>query len=193
MKSWDYSRTKNLSPSGAARNWPNQRIPAVTNFRFRHTPATTASPTFASVLPLNLIVPLSVPDAAIPAYQIHRARACAVNVTDIGRDAVDVTVVLEADATTELRLSVALPAAAVALPVKVSVHTTAPALVTEGALQDAMNPFGNPDATLIVDPTALPATANPPIAVPVTVTVAVPSDCIVTDTGATASLMAGAC
>jgi hypothetical protein len=104
-----------------------------------------------------------------------------------------VTVVAAADATRELRLSVALPAAAVPLPVNVSVQTTAPALVTEGALHDAVNPFGIPDATLIVDPAAPLATVNPPNGVPVTVTVAVPRDNIETDPGATASLIAGAC
>lgn len=116
-----------------------------------------------------------------------------VSVTDSETVAVDVTVVEAADATWELRVSVALPAAAVELPVNVSVQTTAPALVTVGALHDAVNPFGNPDATLIEDPAAPLATVNPPNGVPVTVTVAVPSDNIDTDPGATASLIAGAC
>jgi len=60
---------------------------------------------------------------------------------------------------------------AAGLPVKVSVHTTAPALVTEGALHDAVNPFGNPDWTPIDDPAALLATVNPLNGVAVTVTV----------------------
>jgi hypothetical protein len=104
-----------------------------------------------------------------------------------------VTVLPLADTTWELRLSVALPAAAAGLPVKVSVHTTAPALVTEGALHDAVNPFGNPDWTPIDDPAALLATVNPLNGVAVTVTVDVPSDCIDTDPGATTSATVGVC
>jgi hypothetical protein len=102
-------------------------------------------------------------------------------------------VVEVADDTKALRLSVELPAPALELPFSVSVHTTAPAGVKVGALQDAVNPFGKPDAMLMVDPAAPLATVNPPNGVPVTVKVAVPRDCIDTDPGATASLIAGAC
>jgi len=88
--------------------------------------------------------------------------------------------------------SVDVPAAADELPVNVSVHTTAPAAFTEAALQLAVIPFGNPDATLMVEPAAPLATAVPPTGVAVTCTVVDPSDCIAA-AGAAVSVKFGPC
>jgi hypothetical protein len=88
--------------------------------------------------------------------------------------------------------SVAVPAAAVELPVSVSVQTTAPAEVTDAELQLAVTPFGSPDATLMLDPAAPLATAAPPAGVAATVTMVEPADCIEAAVGVTASVKPGA-
>jgi len=85
-----------------------------------------------------------------------------------------------------------VPATADELPVNVNVHTTAPAEFIRGVLKAAVNPFGNPEATLIVDPAA-DAAVIPPTGVAVTVTVAVERACTETLAGETVSKMPGAC
>lgn len=82
---------------------------------------------------------------------------------------------------------------AVGLPVSVRVEVTAPPAVRVGVLQVPVNPFGKPEATLMVDPAAPLATVNPPTGVAVTVTEAVPRDCIEIEAGAAVSLIPGAC
>jgi hypothetical protein len=116
-----------------------------------------------------------------------------VSVTYTGTAAAAVYVVPAADTTCALKLSEDVPATAVGLPVNVSFETTAPAEFTVGVLHVPVNPFGNPDATLMLDPAAPFATVTPPTGVAVTVNVAVPSDCIEIEAGATASLIPGAC
>ena len=94
--------------------------------------------------------------------------------------------------TLALRPSVEVPATAVALPASVIVHTTAPPELTVGALKDAVNPFGNPEATVMLDPAPPAATVIPPTGVAVTVTVEDDRDCIETDAGDEASVIPGA-
>ena len=78
-----------------------------------------------------------------------------------------------------------LPAAAVELPVSVSVQTTAPDEFTAGALHVVVKPLGSPEATEIVAPAAPVCTTIPPVGVAVTKTVVVESDCTETEAGAT--------
>jgi hypothetical protein len=89
--------------------------------------------------------------------------------------------------------SVAVPAAAVELPVRVSVHITAPAVFTDAELQLAVIPFGRPDTTLMLEPAAPLATAAPPAGVAVTFTVVELSDCIDAAVGEAARVKFGAC
>jgi len=77
--------------------------------------------------------------------------------------------------------------------VSVSVHTTAPAVVTPGALQAAVNPFGNPEATLMLAPAAPLAAVTPPKPVAVTVNFAVAKLCMEAEAGDTANVIPGAC
>jgi len=74
------------------------------------------------------------------------------------------------------RFRVDVPAAAVALPVSVSVHAMVPAEVREGALQVAVKPLGNPEVRVTVDPAAAAFAATPPTGVAVTVAVVVASE-----------------
>lgn len=119
------------------------------------------------------------------------------------------------DTTCASRFSVDVPAAAFELPVSFSVHVTAPADVKLAALQVAVKPAGKPETTLMLGALLavvlaeaksatgssfcagvriplLPAIANPPIGVAVTVTVAVASDCTGTDPGEAASVIPAA-
>jgi hypothetical protein len=89
--------------------------------------------------------------------------------------------------------SVDVPAAAAELPTKVSVQTTAPADVTVGLLEDTVNPLGNPDIRLRLDPVAPAAARTPPTGVAVTVAVAVEVDGTEIDCGDTLSFTPGAC
>jgi hypothetical protein len=98
-----------------------------------------------------------------------------------------------ADFNIALKLSEEVEATAAGLPVSVRVQTTVPAAFTDGALHVAVIPVGNPEATPIVDPAALLATVSPPTGVPVTVSAAVPSDCIDIDAADAVNLIAGAC
>ena len=84
-------------------------------------------------------------------------------------------------------VNVVVPAVAVELPVKVSVHRTAPEEFTVGLLQDAVKPFGNPEATLITEPVAPAASTNDPVGVAVTTAVVAESDCTEIDAGETPS------
>ena len=65
---------------------------------------------------------------------------------------------------------------ALALPVRVSVLTTAPAEVILGALHKAVMPLGNPEAMLRLDPLAPASATTAPCGVSVTVAVAVERD-----------------
>ena len=69
------------------------------------------------------------------------------------------------------RLRVDVPAMALALPVSVNVRNRIPAEVIPGAPHEAVIPFGNPEAMLILDQPALPISTAPPKGAPVTVTV----------------------
>jgi hypothetical protein len=93
--------------------------------------------------------------------------------------------VLEVNA--PVRLSVDVPAMALALPVSVSARNRVPADVTPGAPHAAVIPFGNPEAMLRVDQPALVTKTAPPQGVAVTVTVAVETDVIDSVCGDTAN------
>jgi len=116
-----------------------------------------------------------------------------VAVTVSGMLALAVTAAPVAGATFAARLRVAAPAVALEPPFSVSVHTTLPAAVRLGALHAATIPLGNPAAIVMVDPAAPAAGFSPPVGVAVTVAVALPIDCIDTETGETASVIPGAC
>ena len=88
---------------------------------------------------------------------------------------------------TPVRLSVDVPATALALPVSVSTRNRVPADVTLGAPHAAVMPFGNPEAMLMVDQPALGTKTAPPQGVAVTVTVAVERDVIHSVCGDTAN------
>lgn len=119
--------------------------------------------------------------------------AGAVSVTVIGTLALAAYAAPVFAVTFALRLSVADPAAAVELPVSVSVHTTAPVEFTLGELHEAVNPFGSPEATLMLDPAAPLAAVSPPTGTAVTVTLAVDRDCTATEVGEAASVIPAAC
>jgi hypothetical protein len=93
--------------------------------------------------------------------------------------------VLEVNA--PVRLSVDVPAMALALPVSVSTRNRVPADVRPGAPHAAVIPFGNPEAMLRVDQPALVTKTAPPQGVAVTVTVAVERDVIHSVCGDTAN------
>jgi hypothetical protein len=105
-----------------------------------------------------------------------------------------------------VRPSVDAPATALELPASVSIQAIEPPGVTPGALKAAVNPFGKPEATLMLAPPVpvvpepdaatipsnvprppvcpayslkvpLAVAARPPTGVAVTVSVAVESDC----------------
>jgi hypothetical protein len=76
------------------------------------------------------------------------------------------------------RLRVDVPAVALALPVRINVRNKTPADVIPVALQEAVIPFGNPEAMLILDQPALAARTAPPKGAAVTVTVADEVDAI---------------
>jgi len=116
-----------------------------------------------------------------------------VSVTVMGTVDVAVNACPVTDMIWALRPSVDEPATALALPVSVSVHATVPAEVRLGLPHAAVNPLGNPEAMPMLDPAALLATAAPPIGVAVTVTAAVPRDCIETETGEAASVNPADC
>ena len=75
-------------------------------------------------------------------------------------------------------LRVPLLAMAAVVPVRVSVHWTAPAEVTVGRLQEEVMPFGKPEMMLTDAPVAPVGTVTPPTGLAVTVSVAVPIDAI---------------
>jgi hypothetical protein len=75
-----------------------------------------------------------------------------------------------------VRFRVEVPAAAVALPVSVSVQATVPAAVRDGELQLAVKPLGNPEARVMVDPAAAVLATTPPTGVAVTVAVVLASE-----------------
>jgi hypothetical protein len=120
-------------------------------------------------------------------------RAGGVNVTVTGTEAVAEKAAPVMEATFALRLSVDDPAARLELPVSVKVHDTVPDAFRTGALHEAESPLGKPEATLILDPAALPAAVKPPTGVAVTVTWAVDNDCMEMDAGEAARMMPGAC
>jgi hypothetical protein len=84
-------------------------------------------------------------------------------------------------------LRVDVPAMALALPVSVNVRNKVPADVTPGAPQEAVIPFGNPEAMLMVDQPALVTKTAPPRGAAVTVTVADERDGIESVCGDTAN------
>ena len=79
-------------------------------------------------------------------------------------------------------LSEPVEAIAFAQPVRVSVQETDPETdpdeFNDAALQVAVTPVGNPEATLMDDPVAPAGRTTPPVGVTVTTAVAVASDCI---------------
>lgn len=83
-------------------------------------------------------------------------------------------------------------ATALALPLSVKVHDTAPVAANCGPLHCAVTPFGNPDAAPILDPAAPLATVIPPFGVAVTVTCADASESIETETGEATNVTPGA-
>jgi hypothetical protein len=95
--------------------------------------------------------------------------------------------------TSALRPKVTVDAAALELPVRVSVQTAAPAELTLGAFHEAVIPLGRPEDTAIVEPAALLATVAPPTDVAVTVTVEVAKEFMLTDAGETARVTPAAC
>lgn len=114
-------------------------------------------------------------------------------VTESGTAATAAYVLPSVPTTCALKLNEDVLVTATGLPVSVRVEITAPAAVTVGVLHVPVNPFGNPEAMLMLDPAAPLGTFTPPNGVAVTVTVAVPSDGIAIETGAAASLIPGAC
>ena len=76
---------------------------------------------------------------------------------------------------------------ALALPVNVNVRNKVPVDVMPGAPQEAVIPFGNPEATLMVDQPALDTKTAPPRGAAVTVTVAEERDGIERVCGDTAN------
>jgi len=91
------------------------------------------------------------------------------------------------------RLSVAVPGAALALPVSVNVQEIAPDEFTLGALQVAVNPFGSPETKVMVDPEAPGGRTTPPAGFAVTMMVELASDCMDTEAGKAASVTPGSC
>lgn len=85
------------------------------------------------------------------------------------------------------RLRVDVDAIAFALPVSVSLETTAPVELTPGELQDAVIPFGNPDKMVMDEPFPPLAAAAPPTGVSVTVAVTAVADGIEIAWGETVS------
>ena len=116
-----------------------------------------------------------------------------VSVMVSGSAAAAVTAAPVAGATFAAMLSVVVPASALELPDSVRDQTTVPAAVRLGALHPAAMPLGRPAEMLMDDPAAPAAGFRPPTGVAVTVAVAVPSDCIETETGETTSVIPGAC
>ena len=92
--------------------------------------------------------------------------------------------VLEVNA--PVRLSVDVPAMALALPVSVNTRNRVPADVRPGAPHAAVIPFGNPEA-MMVDQPALDTKTAPPRGPAVTVTVADERDAIESVCGDTAN------
>lgn len=157
-------------------------------------------------LTLSVTAPLNVPFAAnviasiavLPGTTLTVLDAVAservggVNVTVSGTFVLAATVDPPFAATLAVNPSVAVPATAAGLPVSVRVHAAAPAAFTAAALQLAVTPFGNPDATLMLEPEPPLATTAPPTGVAVTVIVADPSDCIETAAGEAINVKLGA-
>jgi hypothetical protein len=61
-----------------------------------------------------------------------------------------------------LRLRVDGPAIALELPASDKTHDTTPDALTTGKPHDAVNPFGNPETKLMLDPAAPLGTLTPP-------------------------------
>jgi hypothetical protein len=151
--------------------------------------------------PLN--VPFAVkaiaPVAVLPCTTLTKldasasARVGGVSETVSGKFVLNVTAEPLFGAIFAVRPSVAVPAVAAELPVRVSVHTTVPAEVTDAELQLAVTPFGSPDATLMPDPAVPLATAAPPAGAAITCTVVELIDCIDTDAGEAVRVKLGPC
>lgn len=109
------------------------------------------------------------------------------SVTVSGRFMLDEYVVPDLPATLALSTSVGVPAEALALPVSVNVHETAPAVVTLAALHAAVMPVGKPEAMLIVEPVAPVGIVTPPKGVAVIVMVVEAAECIEAGEGEAAS------
>jgi hypothetical protein len=90
------------------------------------------------------------------------------------------------------RLRVEVLVIAALLPFSVRVRTEAPSEVRLAAPHEALKPFGNPEAMLMVAPALLVANATPPTGVAVTVIVAVERDAIEIACGDTCSRTPGA-
>ena len=104
-----------------------------------------------------------------------------------GRFALDLYTLPLLEANVPARLRVDVPAMAFALPVSVNVRNKVPAVVTPGAPQEAVIPFGNPEAMVMVDQPALDTKTAPPRGAAVTVTVAEERDGIESVCGDTAN------
>jgi hypothetical protein len=77
---------------------------------------------------------------------------------------------------TPARLKVEVLVTAALLPFSVRVRTETPAEVMLAAPHEAVKPFGNPEAMVMVDPALFVANATPPTGVAATVIVAVERD-----------------
>jgi hypothetical protein len=104
-----------------------------------------------------------------------------------GRFALDLYTLPALEVNVPARLRVDVPAMALALPVSVNVRNKVPADVTPGAPQEAVIPFGNPEAMLMLDQPALVTKTAPPTGAAVTVTVAEERDGIESVCGDTAN------
>jgi hypothetical protein len=107
--------------------------------------------------------------------------------TASGRFALDLYTLPVLEVNVPARLRVDVPAMALALPVNVNVRNKIPPDVKPGAPQEAVIPFGNPEAMLMVDQPALLTKTAPPTGAAVTVTVAEERDGIESVCGDTAN------
>jgi hypothetical protein len=104
-----------------------------------------------------------------------------------GRFALDLYTLPVLEVNVPARLRVDVPAMALALPVNVNVRNKVPVEVKPGAPHEAVIPFGNPEAMLIVDQPALATRTAPPRGAAVTITVAEERDGIESICGDTAN------
>ena len=108
-------------------------------------------------------------------------------VTVSARFALDLYTLPVLEVNVPARLRVDVPAMALAPPVSVNVRNKIPPDVKPGAPQEAVIPFGNPEAMLMVDQPALLTKTAPPTGAAVTVTVAEERDSIESVCGDTAN------